>query len=189
MATTAPFLTAPPTSCRDSSGGQGFFFNGQTEPPPALDPDIWPEDIDDPSSQIELGDPPQLQFTNAFTIEGWIRPMTPTNRTYCGTRADLLPRLSRAIRLPRPGRPVLAGARSDGRSNALRPAFPHCRRPCRHPGGRRVDHQQPGPARRRLQRRLVAHRGRLRQTVHQCRRSFEWRRTSSRSPPTPCGST
>ena len=51
------------------------FFNGQTEPPPAQDPDIWPEDMDDPASKIELADPPQLQFTNAFTIEGWIKPL------------------------------------------------------------------------------------------------------------------
>jgi subtilisin-like proprotein convertase family protein len=65
-------------------GNQGFFFLGQTEPPPAQDPDIFPEDTDDPSSSIELGDPPQLQFTNAFTIEGWINPIAPTNDTICG---------------------------------------------------------------------------------------------------------
>jgi subtilisin-like proprotein convertase family protein len=66
-------------------GLNGFFFNGQTEPPAAQDPDIWPEDTDDPSSQIQLADPPQLQFTNAFTIEGWIKPLVPANPTYCGT--------------------------------------------------------------------------------------------------------
>ena len=66
-------------------GSRGFFFNGQTEPPPPLDPDIWAEDVDDPSGQIELADPPQLQFTNAFTIEGWIMPTIPTNATVCGT--------------------------------------------------------------------------------------------------------
>jgi subtilisin-like proprotein convertase family protein len=66
-------------------GLSGLFLNGQTDPPPASNPDIWPEDIDDPSSQIELADPPQLQFTNAFTIEGWIKPLVPTNATYCGT--------------------------------------------------------------------------------------------------------
>ncbi|MGO8926542.1 MAG: S8 family serine peptidase [Limisphaerales bacterium] len=66
-------------------GPQGFFFGGQVEPPPAQDLDIWPENIGDPASQIQLGDPPQLQFTNAFTIEGWIKPMVPTNATYCGT--------------------------------------------------------------------------------------------------------
>jgi subtilisin-like proprotein convertase family protein len=66
-------------------GPGGLFFNGQTEPPPELDPDIWPEDVDDPASKIELGDPPQLQFTNAFTIEGWIKPLLPTNETMCGT--------------------------------------------------------------------------------------------------------
>jgi len=66
-------------------GLSGLFFNGQTDPPPASNPDIWPEDIDDPSSQIELADPPQLQFTNAFTIEGWIKPLVPTNVSYCGT--------------------------------------------------------------------------------------------------------
>jgi len=65
-------------------GPQGFFFAGQTEPPPADDPDIFPEDTDDPSSSIELGDPPQLQFTNAFTIEGWINPIVATNDTLCG---------------------------------------------------------------------------------------------------------
>jgi subtilisin-like proprotein convertase family protein len=66
-------------------GNQGFFFIGQVEPPPAQDPDIWPEDIDDPSSQIELADPPQLQFTNAFTLECWINPQFPFNPTVCGT--------------------------------------------------------------------------------------------------------
>ena len=66
-------------------GLAGLFFNGQTEPPPALDPDLWPEDIDDPASKIELADPPELQFTNAFTIEGWIKPTRPTNTTFCGT--------------------------------------------------------------------------------------------------------
>jgi subtilisin-like proprotein convertase family protein len=66
-------------------GLAGLFFNGQTEPSPASNPDIWPEDIDDPASRIELADPPQLQFTNAFTIEGWIKPTVPTNATYCGT--------------------------------------------------------------------------------------------------------
>jgi subtilisin-like proprotein convertase family protein len=65
-------------------GNQGFFFLGQTEPPPAQDPDIFPEDTDDPSSSIQLGDPPQLQFTNAFTIEGWINPIVTTNDTPCG---------------------------------------------------------------------------------------------------------
>ncbi|MEI8044608.1 MAG: LamG-like jellyroll fold domain-containing protein, partial [Verrucomicrobiota bacterium] len=44
-------------------GRQGFFFSGQTEPPPAQDPDIFIEDIDDPSSVIELADPPQLRLT------------------------------------------------------------------------------------------------------------------------------
>jgi subtilisin-like proprotein convertase family protein len=70
-------------------GPNGFFFSGQTEPPPAFDPDLWPEDVDDPGSKIELGDPPQLQFTNAFTIEAWINPVSATNGTtdvtYCGT--------------------------------------------------------------------------------------------------------
>jgi hypothetical protein len=66
-------------------GTECFFFSGQTEPGPADDPDIFPEDIDDPGSKIELADPPQLQFTNAFTIEGWIKPLVPTNATYCGT--------------------------------------------------------------------------------------------------------
>jgi hypothetical protein len=66
-------------------GSAGFFFNGQTEPPPDQDPDIWPEDIDDPASKIELADPPQLAFTNAFTIEGWFKPLLPTNGTVCGT--------------------------------------------------------------------------------------------------------
>ena len=65
--------------------GPGFFLVGQPEPPPALDPDLWPEDVDDPASQIELGDPPQLQLTNAFTLEAWIMPMVPTNEPGCGT--------------------------------------------------------------------------------------------------------
>ncbi len=82
------------TSAPGFVGDQGFFFSGQFEPPPDQDPDIFPEDIDDPSSKIELGDPPQLQFTNAFTIEGWIKPILNTNEeTVCGHRANLLPRL------------------------------------------------------------------------------------------------
>jgi subtilisin-like proprotein convertase family protein len=70
---------------RSYVGSTGFYFNGQTEPPPAEDPDIFPEDVDDPSSTIDLADPPQLQFTNAFTIEAWIKPTLPINATYCGT--------------------------------------------------------------------------------------------------------
>ncbi len=67
-------------------GLSAFYFTGQTEPPPNEDPDIFPEDIDDPASKIELADPPQLQFTNAFTIEGWVKPMLSTNEeTVCGT--------------------------------------------------------------------------------------------------------
>jgi subtilisin-like proprotein convertase family protein len=65
-------------------GLNGLFFSGQSEPLIG-DPDIWPEDIDDPAGQIELGDPPQLQLTNAFTIEAWINPALPTNATMCGT--------------------------------------------------------------------------------------------------------
>ncbi len=80
--TTTPFLG---DISRCYVGQAGLFFSGQTEPPPALDPDIWPEDVDDPASKIELGDPPQLQFTNAFTIEGWIKPTFSTNDTVPGT--------------------------------------------------------------------------------------------------------
>lgn len=66
-------------------GEEGFFFNGLTKPPPQPGHDFFPGDTDVPSAKIELGDPPQLQFTNAFTIEGWIKPLLPTNATYCGT--------------------------------------------------------------------------------------------------------
>ena len=31
------------------------------------------------AGKIELGDPPQLQLTNALTIEGWVRPVPHTN--------------------------------------------------------------------------------------------------------------
>ncbi len=66
-------------------GINGLYFTGQIEPA-VDDPDIWPEDIDDPSSQIALADPPQLQFTNSFTIEAWIKPQISTNEeTVCGT--------------------------------------------------------------------------------------------------------
>jgi hypothetical protein len=70
---------------RSYVGSTGFHFDGQFEPPPAEDPDLFPEDMDDPSSTIELADPPQLQFTNAFTIEAWIKPTVPDLATYCGT--------------------------------------------------------------------------------------------------------
>ncbi len=66
-------------------GEEGFFFNGLSKPPLQPAPDLFPGDTDVPSAKIELGDPPQLQFTNAFTIEGWIKPLLPTNATYCGT--------------------------------------------------------------------------------------------------------
>ncbi|HEY5915274.1 MAG TPA: S8 family serine peptidase, partial [Verrucomicrobiae bacterium] len=32
------------------------------------------------ASKIEIGDPPNLRLTNAFTIEGWVLPFTRTNR-------------------------------------------------------------------------------------------------------------
>jgi subtilisin-like proprotein convertase family protein len=54
-------------------GDQGLFFRGQSA-----------NDTDHPSSSIELDDPPQLQFTNSFTIEGWINPIIPTNDSTCG---------------------------------------------------------------------------------------------------------
>ena len=79
------FLNGATNTTQGFVGHQGFFFAGQIEPPPPLDPDYWGADIDDPSSQIELADPPQLQLTNAFTIEGWIKPLVPANPTACGT--------------------------------------------------------------------------------------------------------
>jgi len=66
-------------------GEEGFFFNGLSKPLLQPGPDFFPGDTDVPSAKIELGDPPQLQFTNAFTIEGWIKPLLPTNATHCGT--------------------------------------------------------------------------------------------------------
>jgi concanavalin A-like lectin/glucanase superfamily protein len=33
----------------------------------------------DIATKIELGDPPNLRFTNSFTIEGWVRPIAQTN--------------------------------------------------------------------------------------------------------------
>jgi subtilisin-like proprotein convertase family protein len=77
------------------SGNNGAFFFGATNVQPGFvgnqmfrfdgpftgqydDPDIFPDkDIDDPANKIELADPPQLQFTNAFTLEGWINPSPP----------------------------------------------------------------------------------------------------------------
>jgi subtilisin-like proprotein convertase family protein len=79
------------------SGNNGAFFFGATNVQPGFvgtqmfrfdgaftglyaDPDIFPDkDIDDPANKIELADPPQLRFTNAFTLEGWINPALPPN--------------------------------------------------------------------------------------------------------------
>jgi subtilisin-like proprotein convertase family protein len=64
-------------------GPHSFYFNGQMEIPP--DPDIYPEDIDDPASAIEMADSANLKLTNSFTIEGWIWPLVQTNEAaYCG---------------------------------------------------------------------------------------------------------
>src|SRR5439155_2019819 len=38
----------------------------------------------DLATKIELGDPPNLQFTNSFTIEGWVRPIAQTNEFILG---------------------------------------------------------------------------------------------------------
>jgi subtilisin family serine protease len=58
-------------------GAQGFSFDGPFTGP-YDDPDIFfDKDIDDPANKIELADPPQLRFTNAFTLEGWIKPALP----------------------------------------------------------------------------------------------------------------
>ena len=69
-------------------GRPGVLFHWTDRTSASAGPDIFPEDTDDPSSKIELADPPQLQFTNAFTIEGWINPLPAngtTEATYCGT--------------------------------------------------------------------------------------------------------
>ena len=67
------------------SGNNGAFFNGAASVTPGF---VGPQGLAftaDPASKIELGDPPQLQFTNAFTIEGWIQPLVASNLTGCGT--------------------------------------------------------------------------------------------------------
>jgi subtilisin-like proprotein convertase family protein len=64
-------------------GPTALYFNGPEEPTP--DRDFFYNDNDDPASKLELGDPPNLRLTNAFTIEGWFRPTAQTNPAYCGT--------------------------------------------------------------------------------------------------------
>jgi subtilisin-like proprotein convertase family protein len=73
------------------SGNDGAFFYGATNVAPGfvggkgfLFPGILPRSTNGLSSSIELGDPPQLQFTNSFTIEGWINPIIPSNNASCG---------------------------------------------------------------------------------------------------------
>ncbi|MEI6785430.1 MAG: LamG-like jellyroll fold domain-containing protein, partial [Verrucomicrobiota bacterium] len=66
------------------SGNHGAFFNGATNVVPGFVGAQGLSFVDDPASKIELADPPQLQFTNAFTIEGWIKPFVSSNTTYCG---------------------------------------------------------------------------------------------------------
>ena len=73
------------------SGNNGAFFYGATNVAPGFVggqefffPGVFPKGTGVLSSSIELGDPPQLQFTNSFTIEGWINPIIPTNGAPCG---------------------------------------------------------------------------------------------------------
>jgi subtilisin-like proprotein convertase family protein len=73
------------------SGNDGAFFYGATNVAPGfvggqgfLFPGVLPRSTNGLSSSIELGDPPQLQFTNSFTIEGWINPIIPSNNASCG---------------------------------------------------------------------------------------------------------
>jgi subtilisin-like proprotein convertase family protein len=58
-------------------GPNALYFNGEDEP--AVDPDRFGIDNDDPASKLELGDPANLRLTNAFTIEGWLMPIVQTN--------------------------------------------------------------------------------------------------------------
>ena len=66
-------------------GAAGLFFSGQTEPPSAPDPDIWPEDVDDPCQQDRAW--PTRRNSSSPTRSplkaGSIRSLPPT--TYCGT--------------------------------------------------------------------------------------------------------
>ena len=48
-------------------GTNGLFLPGMIDKATNGAPDL--------ASKIELGDPPNLRFTNSFTIEGWIRPI------------------------------------------------------------------------------------------------------------------
>ena len=148
----------------------GFYFSGQTEPPPDQDPDLWPEDIDDPSAQLQLADPPQLQFTNAFTIEGWIKPTLTTNDdTVCGVQQIFF------RGYPEPFDCSGTGTRTGSRFSrtfgwkSVSPgySFPSGRCSHGHELRRCPGHQQPHCDWRRHQRWLVSHRGGLRQAVHQ----------------------
>ena len=66
------------------SGNDGAFRNGATSVTPGFVGTQGLSLVSNPASKIELADPPQLQFTNAFTIEGWINPAISTNPTPCG---------------------------------------------------------------------------------------------------------
>ena len=71
------------------SGNNGAFIDGATNGPGGLvnvngdnNTLMFPgliDAADNLASKIELGDPANLQFTNSFTIEGWIKPASRTS--------------------------------------------------------------------------------------------------------------
>ena len=159
------------------SGNHGAFFNGATNTVAAYHGDIGASSARTGSSST--GRPsPRRRWTRTSGRRIWMirqqdragRPAaTPIHqrlhdrrldqaaaayqRNLLRHRADLLPRLPRALRLPWPGRSLLAGPRAGAGWQLAPPGtpLPHRRRPYQHPGRGRPDHQQPHHARRRLQ--------------------------------------
>jgi hypothetical protein len=73
---------APYTGSTSNSyvGSTGFYFNGTNTPAHDGYPDY--------ASKIELADPPQLQLTNSFTIETWIKPIVQSNSAWFPERQE-----------------------------------------------------------------------------------------------------
>ncbi len=65
------FINGATNSFVREVGLNGLFFPGMLSHGTNGQPDL--------ASKIELGDPPNLRFTNSFSIEGWIRPLPQTN--------------------------------------------------------------------------------------------------------------
>lgn len=47
-------------------------------------------DTNNLASKVDLGDPPNLHFTNSFTIEGWIKPVAQPNGGFVSERVEQL---------------------------------------------------------------------------------------------------